>query len=188
LKATDRHKHPGGDDPLSKAELNTDHKISAIYNKYNQALQGFIERRLRSKEDAEDVAQEVYMRLIQHQKIDDYEPSFSLLRKIASNLMADRFRRQRVRHSNAHVPLDNYDIMSPDANPEQIVRTKEGLEIYKNVLNSLNKKTKQAFVLNRYKGLTYEQIAVEMQISIGMVRKHMSQALRQLRDGFESYI
>ncbi|MBW2369116.1 MAG: sigma-70 family RNA polymerase sigma factor [Deltaproteobacteria bacterium] len=99
-----------------------------------------------------------------------------------------RFRRQRVRHANVHDSLDDYEIMSPDANPEQIVRTKEGIDIYKNVLNSLNKKTKQAFVLNRYKGLTYEQIAVEMEISIGMVRKHMSQALRRLRDGFESYI
>jgi len=59
LKATDKHRHPGGDDPLSKSELNTDHKISAIYKKYHQALQDFIERRLRSKEDAEDLAQEV---------------------------------------------------------------------------------------------------------------------------------
>ena len=55
----------------------------------------------------------------------------------------------------------------------------------KTVFDGLSKKTREAFVLHRFGGLTYEQIAEETGISRSMVARHISSVLLELDDKFE---
>ncbi|NNF99434.1 MAG: RNA polymerase sigma factor [Desulfobacteraceae bacterium] len=168
-------------DSTTIPEADVEAIVGAVYTKYHLWLHSFLVNRLGSRQDADDIAQEVYVRLIRHRRIETLNPSFSLLRTIASNLLKDRFRSQQARSANAHIPFDDANLRAQDASPEEILTSKEGVEMLTGVFESLNKNCQRAFVFHRFKGLTYEQIATEMNISRDMVKKHISHALKQFR-------
>ncbi|MBW2366561.1 MAG: sigma-70 family RNA polymerase sigma factor [Deltaproteobacteria bacterium] len=171
---------------LSVQEVNR--IIVEIYTKYNTGLQNYVRNRLSRKEDTNDIVQDVYLRLIQNPKLDTLKPSLELLCTIAANIMKDRYRRESVRKQDKHIPLDDIELASPPASPEQILRSKEGAAGFSQVIESLNPKCRRAFSLHRFKGLTYNEIAREMGISRSMVRKHISYVLKRLHKKAEVYL
>jgi len=172
--------------PITDSEV--ERIVSDIYQRYNTGLTCFLNRRLDSKEDVDDVSQEVYLRLIRYLKLKELKPSLSLLFAIASNLLKDRFRRQKVHEKEAHISIEDIDIAAPELSPEQLVQSKESIELFESVVKELNKNSRRAFILNRFKGLTYEQVARKMGISRSMVKKHIAHVLVVLRKEFEMYI
>lgn len=166
-------------DPPSEPETNG--LIDIIHEKYDTGLRRFVSRRLDSKQDIDDVTQDVYLRLIRHSRPNELRPSLALLCTIASNLIKDRFRSARIRKAEAHIPLESVELVSPPASPEQILRAKDAVAGFIGVFESLNPNCRRAFLLHRFKNLTYNGIAKEMGISKSMVKKHISHALSELR-------
>jgi RNA polymerase sigma factor (sigma-70 family) len=166
-------------------DMNGPELISALYEEYNDRLHHYIRRLMDPDEDADDVAHEVYLRLIRHRKNHDLKPSFALIRTIATNILTDRFRKRRSQSADKHIPLEKVDLVSPQSSPEEIAWSREALGMIKTVFDGLSKKTREAFVLHRFGGLTYEQIAEEMGISRSMVQRHISSVLLELDDKFE---
>jgi DNA-directed RNA polymerase specialized sigma24 family protein len=72
-----------------------------------------IRRLMDPDEDADDVAHEVYLRLIRHRKNHDLRPSFALIRTIAMNILTDRFRKRRSQSADKHIPLEKVELVSP---------------------------------------------------------------------------
>ena len=169
-------------------DMEFDDAIVAIYEKYNTGLQTYLRRHLNSKEDIEDVSQEVYLRLIKLNERNEIDASLALLCKIASNLIIDRFRSQRIRQTHAHAPIDECELKSPDASPEEVVKSREWMVVLRDTLYSLNEDCRTAFILHRFKGLTYRQIAKKMGISKGMVSKHISYVLLKLDKKLRKYL
>jgi len=161
--------------------------VRDIYDKHNVSLRAFVARRLSGSGDADDVTQEVWLRLVRHQNLNGQEPSFGFLCTIASNVIIDRDRKGRVRQTDAHFPLDEDAVPSPAQSPEYDLRSKEGVEVIRRAFSSLNEKSRQAMILHRFRGLTYEKIGKEMEISISMVRKHILHALHHISREIESY-
>ena len=161
--------------------------IADFFDKYDNRFHSFLYRKLGSKEDADDVAQDVYLILIRHRDLENLKPSFALLCKIASDLIKDRFRKQRAHFASAHTYLDDEKIASAAASPEDITRSKECLEMLTNVFNSMKKQSREAFLLHRFKGLTYEKIAHQMDISRSMVQRHISHVLLELDKAYEEH-
>ena len=170
--------------PASKFENNA--TICEIYLKYNAALYRYLEQRLEEKEDIDDIAQEVYLRLIKYKNLDETKICLTLLRTIASNLLKDRARRQSVRATKAHISIDDVNIESSMASPEETLKSKEAIDAFKTVYKSLNKDCQRVYKFHRFKGYTYEKIAKKMGISKSMVQKHISHALFKLGKKFES--
>ena len=166
-------------------DMNEPELISALYDEYNDRLHHYIKRLMHPDEDAEDVAHEVYLRLIRHRKRHDLRPSFALIRTIATNILTDRFRKRRAQSAGKHIPLEKVELVSPQPTPEEIAWSRESLRMIKTVFDGLNKTTREAFVLHRFGGLTYEQIAEEMGISRSMVQRHISSVLLELDNKFE---
>jgi RNA polymerase sigma factor (sigma-70 family) len=179
-------KTPSGTyDASTFTELDRDGIIRSIHRKYHTRLQRYLERRLSSGADVADVSQDVYLRLIRHPRLGELEPSLALLCTIAANLIKDRFRRQNVRSDHAHISLDDVQIESQTPSPEEMVRSKEGVDAIRSVFSALNKDTRRVFALHRFEDHTYAEIAKIMGISKSMVQKHISQALFQLGKKFE---
>ena len=132
------------------------------------------------------MAHDVYLRLIRHRKRHELKPSFALLRTIATNILTDRFRKRRFQSADRHIPLEDIELASPEATPEEITWSREGFRMIKTVFDGLNKKSREAFILHRFGGLTYEQIAGEMGISRSMVQRHISSVLLELDKKFET--
>ena len=158
-----------------------DGSISELFHRYHATLKRFLMRSLKSREDVEDVTQEVYLRLVKHGRPETIESPQAFLFKTAANLLKDRSRRQQVRLVDRHVSISDFEVASLAATPEQILQSKQGLDILIQVLDSVKPKCRRAFVLHRFKGLNYNEIAREMGISSSMVKHHICHVLADCR-------
>ncbi|MBW2368645.1 MAG: sigma-70 family RNA polymerase sigma factor [Deltaproteobacteria bacterium] len=172
----------------TSSHMKYDDIIGSIYEQYNAGLRKYLKRHLNSKEDVDDISQEVYLRIIKLCERNEIKPSLSLLCTIASNILIDRFRSQRLRQAQAHISTDEVQLKSPLPSPEEMLRSKEWVSELMDVLNSLGKDCRHAFILHRFKGLTYGEIAKKMGISKGMVSKHISYVLLKLDKKLRKYI
>ena len=168
----------------TSANMANDAAINGIYERYDDRLRRFLEGKLDSPEDREDVAQEVYLRLIRDSRLHEREVSFSFICTIASNIIKDRFRRQQVRKMNAHVSLNDLKLKSPELTPEEWVQSEQGMDMFRNVYKSLGKANQRAFTLHRFVGLTYAEIANEMGISKRTVCKYISESILKFREQY----
>ena len=171
---------------LPNSAISANKIVIAAYSRHDKALRAFLKCRLKSR-DIDDVAQEVYLRLVRHPRLDKIEVRFSLLCKMASDIIKDRYRKQCVRKEKAHISFDEYGINSPMLSPEQMLESKEGVSVIKKAFKSLNRKSRKAIILHRFRNMTYEQIGMEMDISISMVRKHILHALQHITIKIEKY-
>jgi RNA polymerase sigma factor (sigma-70 family) len=172
----------------SSSDNERNSKIISIYKKHNADLHNFLLKRLDKKEDADDVAQEVYFRLLRHPKLNELDLSLSLLLSIVNNLIIDIYRSRNLRKTDAYSSLDELRIPSYQATPEQIVKSKQGIDFVNKVFERLGRKYRRAFVLSRFKGLTYDEIAKDMNVSKRTVNKYISRVLFELNEIFEESI
>ena len=166
--------HPGEDSSgASRAEL-----VARLFREHNQALISLLTLQLRSVQDAKEVAQESYVRLLQL----DRPGATSLLRaylfRIASNLAVDRLRQRNVRHrSAAAVEAELFEELTVRDDPERRTLAAEELGIVTSSLEELSPACQHAFYLHRVQGLAVAEISAELAVSERMVRHHLTRAL-----------
>lgn len=149
-------------------------------------LIGYLQRKGQTIEDAEDVVQEAFVRF--HRAGHDLSGADArpLLFVIARNLLTDRWKsagRKGVRGTD--------DIHALDAGPRAVASDapaadqhligRENLAAAARIIRALPPRTRDAFLLNRFEGQTYSQIAKRLGVSVSMVEKHIAEALRQLK-------
>jgi RNA polymerase sigma-70 factor (ECF subfamily) len=148
-----------------------------------EALVRFLLRRTRSPDDAEDLAQESLTRLMRYR---GHAPEtwMALLYRIAVNALHDRSRRALTRFDSQHVSLDEEAIELHSAEPshEQRTASEQDLVALQRALLRLPERCRQVYLLNRIEGMTYTEIADHCGISVKAVEKHISRALRLLRE------
>ena len=70
---------------------------------------------------------------------------------------------------------------SPAPRADQQLIDRQNLAAAAAAIRALPPKTRDAFLLHRFEGLTYRQIAGRLGISVSMIEKHIAEALRQLK-------
>ena len=145
--------------------------------RYHDSLINFLRKRLRTPEDANDVAQEAYIRMMQYQNSRDVRSPSSMLFRIAINVANDLGRSEQVRHASDQCSLDAVELVSDTPSPEREISARQDLELLRSAIEDLPPKCRQAFLLSRVRRMTYPQIAVHCGISVKMVEKHISRAL-----------
>ncbi len=158
--------------------------IETLTDMYSAPLRRYFLRHVRQREDAEDMVQEVFSRLIRNQSAEQIENPQAYLFRIASNLLRDKRRRDRVRHSDAHEPYDELYHPYEDISPERVLIGKQELERLKKSILKLPPRVKAAFILHRFEGLTYKEIAEALGISVSAVEKNMMTAIARLSKEF----
>lgn len=147
------------------------------------ALVRFLHRRTRSQHDAEDIAQESLARLMRYRS---HAPDTwsALLYRIAVNALNDRGRRAASHHDAHHVSLDDElgELTSSEPSHEQRTASEQALVALQHALLRLPGRCRQVYLLNRIEGMTYNEIAGHCGISVKAVEKHISRALRLLRE------
>ncbi len=157
--------------------------VLAAYTAHGRQLRSFFQRTV-SEVEAEDLLQDLYIRLIR--QVDRVPPTNckGFLFSAAANLLRDRWRRRAVRRLDQMDSLDGFggdfedgEIQDPSLWTEQI----EQLERLNDALTHVSEKAASAFVCHRVEGCSYADIAVRMGVSVSMVEKYISSALAQLR-------
>jgi RNA polymerase sigma-70 factor (ECF subfamily) len=151
--------------------------FEALVRETRPALGVFLSRLCPSAHDAEDIVQETYLRVYQHRQRYDARSSVKTwMYAIALNLVRDRGRKKKqVRLENERVALP-VDCRLEKAELADRIRT---------LVQSLPEGQREIFILHRYEGLPYEDIARMLEITVGAVKAQMHHALAKIRSGLE---
>jgi len=170
--------------PAKKTEKRTSVLIN-IVSRYNGALFRYFRKSTHDPCDAEDLTQEVYCKLARLEDEEVLAKTEGYLFRIASNVLRDKNRRDRVRARDKSVPYDDALEKDPFPSPEQIIDGREQYGYFLKALKDLSPRAREVFVLSRFEGLTYRQIAQRCGISVNTVKKHMVKAMAGLKAALE---
>jgi RNA polymerase sigma-70 factor (ECF subfamily) len=157
--------------------------FEAFVRAQREGLVCFLRRRTPLEEDAQDLAQESLFRLMRYR---EHAPTAwaSLLYRIAINALNDRVRRSHTHREAQHTTLetDFAKLASPEPSHEQRIATQQELAALRGAMLGLPVRCRQIYLLNRIEDMSYAEIAEHCGISIKAVEKHISKALRLLRE------
>jgi RNA polymerase sigma factor (sigma-70 family) len=139
-------------------------------------LRRFVRGRVATREDAEDVIQEAYLRVLRYSADHAVESQERLLFSAAKNLAVDSRRRRYVRTRTAtdYAVLESCTQTWPDAH--EVVYASQRLNKVELAVAQLPPRCREVFLIHRLDGLSYSQIAVQLGISVSAVEKHMARA------------
>lgn len=159
--------------------------ILALYFEKRDALQRLLVARLGSAQDAEDVQQDLYLRVCRLKSGEIHDPA-SYLFRMALNLARDHsraLRRSMARDSvwaDAHGALARENAASDEPNAETTLAAKQRLAAIRAALDELSPQCRRVFVTHKFDGLSHQETADRLGISRSTVEKHMHTALRRL--------
>jgi RNA polymerase sigma-70 factor (ECF subfamily) len=166
--------HPPDELEESRAD-DSPASAESLMRDFNQALVGMLQLRLGSYEDAREVAQEAYAKLLVagDSKVVNYHRAY--LFRIAQNLATDLLRKRA--YTELPEPMDLGLWRDPVANPERAAQLSQVLHKLPAVLAELPDNCTEAFRLVRIKQLSFAEAAACMGLSERMVRIHVARAL-----------
>jgi len=136
----------------------------------------FFMRRVLNHSEAEDLTQEVFVRMVTHADTLGAAPD-SYVFQIAANLLQDRARRDRVRTSyrEAADPAEDRDVDPRD--PHRIAAGRAALSVLAESLAQMPERRRHIFVLYRLEGLEQREIAASLNISSSLVKQEVAKAM-----------
>ncbi len=159
-----------------------------VVQKYQQPIYNFCYRMLGDAYEAEDGAQETFLRA--YTRLDSYDSKHNFstwLFSIASHHCIDRLRKRRI----CWIPWDNLEFrhITPNQNtlqPENVLLKAEATQDVHTLLNSLSPDYQAAIILKYWNGMSYQEIAQTLNSTVSAVksklfraRKTMAQAASQ---------
>lgn len=160
--------------------------LLSLYEEKRANLVRFFAARLNSRAEAEDLVQDLYLRLSTLDPVTSVDNPAALLHRIGSNLMLDRLRGQKRagardgewREANTTVLAGQEVADEPLA--DDVVNARQRLRALVEAVDDLPEKTRHAFQLHKLEGLSHAETARRMGISVSTVEKHISAALKTL--------
>ncbi|WP_284356585.1 sigma-70 family RNA polymerase sigma factor [Pseudomonas putida] len=147
---------------------------------YYRELVGFLSARLGSRQAAEDVAHDAYLRVLERTAAQQIEHPRAFLYRTALNLVIDRHRRQALRQSEPLEVLDLDERWHSPA-PGLDMQLEQRLALMQKALDELSGPCRESFLLRKLDGLSHEQIAQRLGISRSLVEKHIVNAMKHCR-------
>lgn len=154
--------------------------LASLFKEHNRSLVSYLALRLHSLQEAKEVAQEAYVRLLQLDKPGAESFLKTYLFRVATNLAVDRLRRRNYRRQVEQAEA-TADIDCGINDPEQTLAAKDALRMLNVCLEELPEKCRQAFLMFRLEGRSQEQIAQRLGVTDRMVRHYINQALLYCR-------
>lgn len=155
-------------------------EVERLFRDHNEALVRYLTLRLHSRQEAREVAQEAYVRLLQLERVDVSSFLRAYLFRIAGNLAIDRLRR-RATELRAHEAELFSGLFERPPEPEAVALEKERVAQVREILQELPDAVREAFLLFRTQEMDQATIAGRLGITDRMVRNHITRALLYCR-------
>lgn len=156
--------------------MSISNRVEQLYLEHRDWLTLFIRRRTGCEDIAADLVQDTYLRLLSSGKLPDYHNSRRFLTHIAKGLVIDRYRHKRIEQSYLEYLQDNPTEHAPS--PEKQAQMVEALAELDAILHKIPHKARQALLLSRLEGLSYKEIALQLNVSVSSVEKYIARALQ----------
>jgi len=139
-------------------------------------LRRFVRTYVESREDAEDVIQEAYVRLLRYSAQHAVENPEHLLFSTARNLAVDARRRRKAREGTEarYALLEACALDWPAA--DEVLDARQRLKHVEAAITLLPPRCREVFLLHRLDGMSYSEIATHCGISVSAVEKHIARA------------
>lgn len=155
--------------------------VEKLFAEHRRALQGYFRRRIRTKADAPDLTQEVYVRML---RVSDTEairnPQFYLY-TVASNLIKEHALLEQRRTHRLDVDTSVQQRLGELPPLDSQLEGSEMVERLGAVLQQIPARWRTALILQYRYGLTYHEIADRLGVSSNMVKKYLAQGLGHCR-------
>jgi RNA polymerase sigma-70 factor (ECF subfamily) len=155
--------------------------FDALYRKYSSALRKFLVRRHVSRDDVADIVQETYCRVLKSRDVETIEHPKAFLFQVANNVVRNAAKHRRSGMEDDAVDIESVEADDERPSPYRRLKGEQELAIVRAALEELAPKCREVFVLNRFENLSYSEIAAELDLSVSMIEKYVSQALSHLR-------
>ncbi len=190
-------------DSLSDAEVmlragtDDDAAYEYLVNKYHRPMIAFMYRMCRNQALAEELAQEVFLRVYRSRKSYAAEAKFTTwLYRIATNLAVNHARDNKVERSGKVVSLDEpdeesgttLDVPDPTLNVEQNILRRERLQAIKKHVMALPEKQRAAVLMHKYQGMDYKEIAGVLKLSESATKSLLFRAYETLRERLKEFV
>ena len=173
-------------------------RVRGLVERYQHRLVAVMHHLVGNAEEAEDLAQEVFLRVYRSRK--KYRPrsKFSTWLFTIANNLALNFLRTRQR--KPVVPLPSQDsgplgprpaeqlVHDPGTGPMQKAQKQELAELIRQALDGLNERQRMAVVLNKFEDMNYAEIAEVMGLTTKAVKSLLSRARMNLRAALTGYV
>jgi RNA polymerase sigma-70 factor, ECF subfamily len=180
--AMDSHQHQ-----LMQGLKSGDRKVfETIFNTYYDPLVRYCMQRVYSQEDAEEIAQDIFIKLwVKRNELLITTSLQSYLYRTALNKVINYKEHHDVRKAHREHVLATSSDESQEA---ALFSTKEIQLLAAEAVSNMPKKRRQVYELSRRDGLTYAEIAGQMGIAVKTVEAHLTAALEQLRNHLKDYL
>jgi len=152
--------------------------FDALYKRHRGALYRFVLRAVKQRSSAEELFQDVWMRVIEARNRYAPEARFTTwLYTIAHNLLVDHWRKKGL----SLVSLDTEDVPSNSANPARQAEAREALARLMHALEALPAAQREAFLLREEAGLTVAEIAAATGCNEEAAKSRLRYAMAKLK-------
>ncbi len=160
--------------------------LMAVYLARRDAIGRFLAARLGSRDEADDVLQDLFLRLGRIEATAELRDPAAYLFRMALNLARDRRReRGRARARDAHWIDANYQMAGAEPvldqpSAEAAYGARQRVAAVEQALEELSPQCRRVFQLHKFEGLSHREVAARTGITRSTVEKHMNTALKHL--------
>lgn len=167
-----------------------------LIRRYERPVFSLIYRMVRDSTAAEDLAQDSFIKVLNH--LDKYRPEFkfsSWLFKIANNVAIDHLRRRQLdtvsmdgsphASSASEVEASRFELADQAESPLDELASRELGESIEAAIGSLRPEYRNCIMLRHVEGRSYEEIAATLDLPLGTVKTYIHRARHQLREALE---
>ena len=153
--------------------------VEAWFDEYHKRLLGFLTHDLNVEAEADDLAQEVFLRLLRLDEPEAINHPRAFLFRIAANVVSDW--RDRYRRLRIDAP-EKFDQLASDETPVNTLVSKARARAVNEALKALPPAQSAALVLRVKHGLTYKQVAEHLGVTERMVKRYVVKGYASLRE------
>ncbi|AMV21467.1 ECF RNA polymerase sigma-E factor [Planctomyces sp. SH-PL14] len=169
-----------------------------LVSNYQDRLIGLLTNMVGDRETAEDLTQELFLRV--YRARNGYEANakfstwvFSIAHNLASNSRRSKGRRKEVALAPADSGAQSTGVEANLAEKSAMMPTRqlaknELMERVQDAIGQLNERQRMGLLLHKFEGLSYEDIGLAMEMTPQAVKSLLSRAREQLREVLESYV
>ncbi len=164
-------------------------QFTHVFHQHRREVLRFLTSKVSNAHDAEDVMQDLFIKISELDKRAslNIENPKNYLFKIANNMAIDHLRNKS--RQNAYLfDAKTTDIDNPlvaASSPDRILDGQQQADLLRIALSAMPARRRQVFLLFKYRNLTRAEIAVELNLSIVAVEKHLVRALKNCRDALQ---
>jgi RNA polymerase sigma factor (sigma-70 family) len=148
--------------------------LHQLYADHHAWLLAWLQRKLGSRYDAADLAQDAFVRILAGRDVQTIQQPRAYLTTVARGLLANWCQRQALERAYLQALAALPEPQAPS--PEQRLLILQTLHQVDAMLDALPPAAKRAFLLSQIEGLTYDAVAQRLGVSLATVKRHMKLA------------